>query len=115
MTLDQLVRDANELTNYLKEMFNQEKIFILDDESVRSINLINHIGKVDVPVYFLLGRNDFDTPSSLAEDYYNAIDAPYKELIWFEESAHFPFYEESAKFNKILLDRAKRDHIKDIP
>lgn len=81
---------------------------LFNDENVRNINLINDIKKVDVSIYFLLGRNDFDTPSSLVEDYYNIIDAPYKELIWFEESAHFPFYEESEKFNKILLDRAKR-------
>jgi pimeloyl-ACP methyl ester carboxylesterase len=35
----------------------------------------------------------------LAEQYFQAIKAPEKKLIWFEHSAHYPFLEEIEKFN----------------
>lgn len=78
---------------------------LFDDENVRDINLMKDIKKVEVAVYFLLGRYDFDTPSKLAQAYYDVLEAPYKELIWFDQSAHFPFYEEADKFNEVLIDR----------
>lgn len=51
-----------------------------------------------VPVYFFLGRHDYNTPSVLAAEYFQLMRAPVKELIWFEYSAHFPFWEEPGKF-----------------
>ncbi|MEL6696687.1 MAG: alpha/beta hydrolase [Bacteroidota bacterium] len=39
------------------------------------------------PVYFFLGTQDYTANARLAEKYYRKIDAPSKELIWFE-SAH---------------------------
>jgi pimeloyl-ACP methyl ester carboxylesterase len=41
-----------------------------------------------VPVYFLAGRYDYNTPSELAERYFNNLRAPHKTLVWFENSAH---------------------------
>lgn len=52
-----------------------------------------------VPVYFFLGRHDYNTPSVLAAEYFQLIRAPAKELVWFEYSAHFPFWEEPGKFS----------------
>lgn len=58
----------------------------------------NHITKVEIPVYFFTGRRDYTTPHELIEQYYDILDAPKKEIVWFEESAHFPFFEEPEKF-----------------
>ncbi len=52
-----------------------------------------------VPIYFFLGRHDYNTPSVLAAEYFQLIRAPAKELVWFEYSAHFPFWEEPGKFS----------------
>jgi pimeloyl-ACP methyl ester carboxylesterase len=52
-----------------------------------------------IPVYFFLGRHDYNTPSVLAAEYFEKLEAPTKELIWFEYSAHFPFWEEPGKFS----------------
>jgi len=41
--------------------------------------------------------------------YYETLDAPYKEFIWFENSAHFPQYTESDKFNNLLLNISNRN------
>jgi pimeloyl-ACP methyl ester carboxylesterase len=57
----------------------------------------------EVPVVFFLGRFDFNTPSELAAQYLEKIEAPRKSLVWFDESAHFPFLEEPEKFHAELL------------
>jgi pimeloyl-ACP methyl ester carboxylesterase len=43
--------------------------------------LAGEIQKVDVPVFFLLGRHDFNTPSELAAQYLERLDAPLKRLV----------------------------------
>jgi len=54
---------------------------------------------LSIPTYFFLGRHDYNTPSILAAEYFNNLRAPKKELVWFEYSAHFPFWEEPGKFS----------------
>ncbi|MDY0349712.1 MAG: alpha/beta hydrolase [Desulfobulbaceae bacterium] len=56
-----------------------------------------------VPVFFLLGRHDRHVPSVLAEEYFRAIEAPCKRLVWFERSAHNPPFEEPGQFNEVLI------------
>lgn len=60
--------------------------------------------RVDVPVFFFLGRHDLNTPSVLAAEYLDRLDSPLKRLVWFEESAHFPFFEEPARFHAAMLE-----------
>jgi pimeloyl-ACP methyl ester carboxylesterase len=65
--------------------------------------LKGEIGEFEIPIFFFLGRHDYNTPSSLAAEYLQRLKAPEKHLIWFEESAHFPFYEERRKFVTEML------------
>lgn len=67
------------------------------------LDFIRDVSEIKVPIYFCAGRYDYNTPSTLIEEYYNQIKAPKKELIWFEESAHFPQFEEVEKFNKLAI------------
>lgn len=60
-----------------------------------------------VPVYFVMGRYDYMTPSSVAYSYYEKLTAPEKHFIWFEESAHFPHFEEEKKFHEVMLEAKK--------
>ncbi|MBW6411188.1 alpha/beta fold hydrolase [Clostridium weizhouense] len=73
----------------------------------KDFNLFNDVKKVDIPIYFCAGRYDYTTPSVLVEKYYKMLQAPYKEFIWFENSAHYPQYTESDKFHNLLLDILK--------
>ncbi len=69
-----------------------------------NLNLFQMLPQLDVPVFLLQGRHDYVAPSSIAEQFYQALQAPKgKQLIWFEESAHMPQYEEPGKFREILL------------
>ena len=56
-----------------------------------------------IPVYFLAGRYDYETPGELAEAYYDALEAPAKSFTWFENSAHNVMYDESDKTNQELI------------
>lgn len=59
--------------------------------------------KLKVPVYFFIGRHDINAPTSLVEEYFEILDAPIKELVWFEHSGHSPWINESARFVEELL------------
>jgi pimeloyl-ACP methyl ester carboxylesterase len=66
--------------------------------------LLEEVRAVEVPVYFIAGRHDFTTPSELVEEYISILEAPKKRLIWFERSAHFPFFTQPEEFARVLGD-----------
>lgn len=57
-------------------------------------NLENEVKSLKMPVFLTEGRHDQNTPVSIAQRWFYALDAPRKELIWFENSAHSPIKEE---------------------
>ncbi len=63
----------------------------------------NHL---DVPVYFMVGRYDVNAMASLVERYYAVLEAPDKELIWFEKSGHPPLYSEAGKVIDVVVNLA---------
>lgn len=75
---------------------------------LHDLDFTTQANKLDVPVYFLVGRNDVNAMASLVEKYYSVLNAPHKELIWFG-SGHGA-NEESMKqmvdvmVNKVLVD-----------
>jgi pimeloyl-ACP methyl ester carboxylesterase len=73
-------------------------------QELLTINLNKQMLSFDVPIYFALGRHDYEVPSILAEQYFKIIEAPKKEIIWFENSAHLANIEEGEKFNDLLIN-----------
>ena len=61
--------------------------------------------KVDVPVYFAVGRYDRMAPFEVSQKYFSTLAAPAKVWIWFENSAHFPQWEEMEKFQALPTDK----------
>ncbi|MBO6541996.1 MAG: alpha/beta hydrolase [Alphaproteobacteria bacterium] len=74
---------------------------------IGSLNLDQTYTRFEVPVFFLLGRFDHQTPSSLAAAYFEVLQAPDKALIYFEASAHSPPWEEPARFAEIMTRTVK--------
>jgi pimeloyl-ACP methyl ester carboxylesterase len=60
--------------------------------------------RLEVPVYFLEGRFDVNAITSLVERYYHVLQAPHKELIWFEQSGHTPIHFEPNKVVDVLVN-----------
>ncbi len=87
--------------NFFRGIF--ESVALLFPEYLK-INLFEQVPEVNVPVWFMLGRYDYEVPSILAEQYFNALIAPSKTLHWFENSAHLPNNEERDLFNQILVE-----------
>jgi pimeloyl-ACP methyl ester carboxylesterase len=58
-----------------------------------------------VPVFFFEGRQDPYCRPSLVWDYFQAIQAPHKEFVWFDHSGHFPFFEDKQKFVDELVQK----------
>ncbi len=77
------------------------------DENMMEYNYINDFPVLEVPVYFLAGRNDYNTPYELVREYYEILEAPEKGLIVFENSAHTPMFAEPEKFTQTLIDIKK--------
>ena len=57
-----------------------------------------------MPVFFFLGRRDHWVPAETSVAYFDALSAPAKRLVWFEESGHEPFVDEPDKFNRAVVD-----------
>ncbi len=70
---------------------------------LQELDFIRSVPRLEVPVYFLTGRHDYNTPFELVESYYEILDAPHKEIIWFEHSAHSPNLEEPERFQEVLI------------
>ncbi|NTU52550.1 MAG: alpha/beta hydrolase [Chlorobiaceae bacterium] len=66
------------------------------------VDLIRQARKLDVPVYFATGRYDYNAWYELAERYFNVLEAPKKEMIWFEDSGHSLNYSEPGKFMNLM-------------
>jgi pimeloyl-ACP methyl ester carboxylesterase len=86
--------------------FGQGNRFSLEqlEDEISHLNLSVDYRSFRVPVFLLLGRYDLNTSAVLAEQYFKTIDAPQKHLIWFENSAHNPLFEEPDKFNRVLIN-----------
>lgn len=62
-------------------------------------DFINTVKELNVPVYLLLGHHDYNCGFELAEKWLSQLKAPQKRIIWFENSAHSPQWEEPEKWN----------------
>ena len=51
---------------------------------LRDLDFTAQAARLDVPMYFLVGRRDVNAMASLVERYYTVLDAPHKELIWLD-------------------------------
>lgn len=73
------------------------------EREIYSANLFRSATEIDVPVYFFEGRHDTVLSSVIAEKYFRQLNAPRgKHLIWFEQSNHWPQFEEPEKYRAML-------------
>lgn len=78
---------------------------------MEKMNLKDKISGVNIPIYFLMGKHDLNNPYELTEQFFNELEAPEKQLIMFENSAHTSILEEPEKFMEIILKETEKDGI----
>jgi pimeloyl-ACP methyl ester carboxylesterase len=76
---------------------------------VSRLNLIESAAALQMPVFFLIGRQDHFVPPEASVAYFDALTAPTKRLVWFERSGHEPFVDEPDQFNTAMLEVVRPD------
>lgn len=71
-------------------------------DEILTTNLMETVPKVDIPVYFFEGIYDYTVSYTLAQEYFESLQAPVKGFYTFEESAHSPMFEQPGKMQRIL-------------
>jgi pimeloyl-ACP methyl ester carboxylesterase len=86
--------------------FGKGNRFSLDHlwEEFRAFRIDDRLIRFQTPIVFILGCHDWQVPSVLAARYFERIHAPEKRLVWFEQSAHNPPFEEPERFNRTVVD-----------
>ncbi|KQV91425.1 alpha/beta hydrolase [Massilia sp. Root351] len=70
---------------------------------VMNIDLPKTLGRVEIPIYFFVGKNDIQTSTRITTEYYERLRAPKKGLFSFENSGHQIHHDEPEKFQQALL------------
>lgn len=77
-----------------------------------NVNLLRDVPELQVPIYFFLGRHDFNTPTSLVEEWAGQLRAPHVEIVWFEEAGHSLGIEAPREFQEKLIEKLTSDLFK---
>jgi pimeloyl-ACP methyl ester carboxylesterase len=59
--------------------------------------------RLELPVYLLEGRHELTARRGPALDWYGVLQAPSKQLIWFERSGHNPQFEEATRYTDLMI------------
>lgn len=71
---------------------------------VSKLNLVEAVPALQMPVFFFLGRRDHWVPPDTSVAYFEALRAPSKQLVWFDQSGHEEFADEPARFNAAMAE-----------
>jgi pimeloyl-ACP methyl ester carboxylesterase len=72
---------------------------------VRNLDLASQGTEFGVPIFLFQGRQDPYVRPALVEEYAKTVMAPQRELVWFEDAGHFPFFEDQRMFTDELFRR----------
>ena len=95
-------RESN-LLDGIRYYYGSKYMDILWEEVIKE-PLDKIVNKVDIPVYMVMGKYDGTTNPMLAKEYFDSIECDNKEYILFEESSHFPHFEEEEKFYEFMVN-----------
>lgn len=69
-----------------------------------AFNLNSQSAEYKVPIYYILGGDDWQTPYVLAEEYFNKIDAPYKDFYLIPNAGHVTMLDQPQLFFDALVE-----------
>lgn len=89
--------------NFFGALFSEASTSIVLEELL-PIKLAEQVKKLEVPMYIFNGKEDLMTVANQAELFYNLVDAPKKRYYLYENSAHFPMFDEPQRFENDLKE-----------
>ena len=57
-----------------------------------------------IPIYYVLGENDWQVPSVVAAAYHESLSAPKKAIFWIKNAGHVPSLENTKDFNQAISE-----------
>jgi len=90
--------------NFFRAMLNT---FPTVYQQLQNIDFTVQARELKVPTYYLIGRHDYT--ARFIEDYFQKLNAPKKELIYFEHSHHGEIWSEADKFHEIMVNDVKNN------
>lgn len=91
---------SGDLVRTLRGMSATQASLLADLARMDVTRTLSHL---EVPLVMAQGRLDQVAPGEAAERFLGSVEAPSKQLVWFEESAHTPHFEESDKFRDLIM------------
>jgi pimeloyl-ACP methyl ester carboxylesterase len=74
-------------------------------DEITAFDIKNMNKRFEIPVYFIYGKSDVATSSSIGKTFLNEIKAPRKGLYLIEKSGHFPQYENHIEYEKVIFEK----------
>lgn len=84
-----------DIIRYNKGLSLSQEVLVKD---VLQHPLSAKVNSLVLPFYFVMGNYDYQTSSNSAKKYFDQLVATKKEFIAYEQSAHYPQFEEKERF-----------------
>lgn len=97
----------SDIISFIKGLNSNKKLM----EYLITYNLKNLSLEYKLPIYYILGRDDWEVPSSIGENYFDKIIAPSKKIYIINDCRHKPMLEQKEKFENILFEIEKLNRI----
>lgn len=104
LMLDSLAAQEYGLLDKVYWLLGLARTFTTVYPQLNDLDIRTQVTRLEVPVYFIKGRWDVNAVNALTEEYFTILQAPHKELIWFENSAHTPSWDEPAHFVDVMVN-----------
>ncbi|HBE76246.1 MAG TPA: alpha/beta hydrolase [Firmicutes bacterium] len=90
----------SDIAAFLKGDKANEKVM----EFLGAFDLRPESAEYEVPIYYILGGNDWQTPYIIAQEYFNQIKAPHKNLFLIPNAGHMTMMDQPYLFFEALAD-----------
>ncbi|MCP4308949.1 MAG: alpha/beta hydrolase [bacterium] len=77
-------------------------------EIIGNYDLFGSFPAADIPVHFITGDDDHNTPADLAFEYYEFLDAPAKSFTRIDDAAHMVMFDQPLAWAQTLVDIKNR-------
>jgi len=95
-------KDTTAVKEYLKSW---SEIWLPAWNKAITQNLPKELPKINCPVYFFIGKKDFQTNHVIAEEYFKHLKAPKKKIFLFEDAGHSVLMEKPEEIQKIIIEQ----------
>ena len=95
-------RESN-LVDGIRYLKGMKYMDILWDEVIDN-PLDGIVTKANIPVYIVMGKYDGSTSPILAKEFFDKLDCDMKEFYIFNDSSHYPHFEEEEKFYDLMYN-----------